>query len=151
MTTYFNWLDYLDDRMYVLHLCKWTLKADPDWMIITNFYPYWEPEELNTLWILATFYNVKWYKLQGVIHFESKEDAIDYIENTEPYTPLISLWGKSPKSPLLYSDYIKWKKKNNYKDYDYQLLKNVWLDRKSMCETVYQTRDQFKWIYRKRR
>lgn len=91
-----------------------------------------------------TYRNCNRYPLYSVDSFYKKEDAIAYIKEIEPETPLISLGEKSPQNPLSYEAYLLWKKETNLKDYDW---KSLYLPGGSNAqEKIGQTKEQFKGI-----
>lgn len=77
---------YNDDRIYILDLTP-AKKGN------------------NSVWAIVTRRNCDGFPAVRTDEFKTKEEAIDYIGNIEPSTPLISFNGKSPVSPLSYRDY----------------------------------------------
>ena len=59
-----------------------------------------------------------------MFHFNTEDEAIRFIQETEPVVPLISLNGESPAESDVLSngDFVKWKRENNLQDYDYRTL-----------------------------
>ena len=112
--------DYFDDRLFVSHLCKSTVNIQQDGFVVTTIYH--EEAPANHFWCVVTYRNCNRYPIFRVESFHKKDDAIAYIQNIEPTTPLISLKGNSPKHPLSYEDYCIWKKSNAFKEYDYKPL-----------------------------
>lgn len=79
---------YNDDRIFILDL------------VLTE-------RHCRTLWAVVTRRNYERFPPIRVDKFRSKEEAIVYIKQIEPTTPLISLGGKSPEQPFSYEDYCK--------------------------------------------
>jgi len=116
-TISFQGREYFDDRMFVLYLCKGKVTVLPDNTVKTKIYHEDPPDQY--LWCVVTYRNCIGYPAFRVDSFYKKEDAISYIKLIEPQSPLISLNGESPQNLLPYDDYLIWKKKNNFKEYDY--------------------------------
>jgi len=124
---------YNDDRMFLVAVCKCTIREEDD-MIITTIYHDNSPP--NHEWCITTFENTKRAPATRVDHFRTKYDAIEYMKKVEPGTPLLSLGGQSPNPPIQYDQYICWKKENNLKDYNY---KNFYLEGgNNHTENIYQ-------------
>lgn len=134
--------NYFDDRLFVLYLCKGKVEIEPDGVAITTIYH--EQEPIDFVWCVATYKNCIRYPLYRVDSFYKKEVAIEYIKKIEPETPLISLDGKSPAKPFSYEEYLKWKKDNDFKDYNWQELYTP--GGSNASERIYQTKDQFQGI-----
>jgi len=79
---------YKDDRLFVLDLTQ--VKKDK-----------------NIVWAIVTRKNHDGFPPFRSDEFESQEKAIVYIKNIEPSTPLISLSGKPPETPLSYEKYCE--------------------------------------------
>ncbi len=79
---------YKDDRVFILDLT---------------------PAEKNnrSVWAVVTRRNCVGFSTYRIDDFPTKEEAIKFIKKTEPTTPLISLGGKEPISPLSYDNYCK--------------------------------------------
>lgn len=135
---------YFDDRMFVLYLCKGTVEIEPsdDGVVWTKIYHEKAPD--NHIWCVATYRNCHRYPLYRVDSFYKKEDAEKYLKEIEPETPLISLGGRSPVSPLSYEAYSDWKQKNGLKDYDWKSLYSP--GGTNASESIGQTKEQFKGI-----
>lgn len=130
---------YYDDRLFVLYLCKGTVEIDSAGVVFTTIYH--ENPPVDSYWCLVTYGNYANYPPHNVKILETKEQAVDYIKTTEPTTPLISLGGQSPQKPLLYEEYVKWKKKNQVEEYNY---KKVYASGGSNHrECIMQTKEQF--------
>lgn len=114
---YFNGKKYNDDRMFVLFVAKCT-RSEDDEFIITEIHH--AANSSNGKWCVVTFRNVERYSAYRVDHFNSEQEAKNYLEKIEPETPLISLDGQSPKNPLAFNVYTEWKKNNQFKDYNYR-------------------------------
>lgn len=136
--------DYFDDRIFVLYLCKGTVEIEPgpDGAVWTRIYHESAPE--NHIWCVVTYRNCNRYPLFRVDSFYKKKDAEQYIEGIEPKTPLISLGGNSPETPVSYDTYLKFKTDNDYKDYDWASLYSV--EGTNPSESVGQTKEQFEGI-----
>jgi hypothetical protein len=59
------------------------------------------------VWTVVTRRNCEDFPPFRVDEFSTKDEAIKFIEEVEPTTPLISLDGKSPFTPLPYIEYCK--------------------------------------------
>lgn len=140
----FQGQEYFDDRIYVLYLCEGTVEIEPgpDGAVWTKIYHEKVPEDY--VWCVVTYRNCNRYPLYRVDSFYKKEDAEQYIKKIEPETPLISLGGNSPKKPLSYEEYSKWKVENGFKDYDWESLYSA--GGTNASESVGQTKAQFKGI-----
>ena len=112
-----NGESYRDDRMFVFYLCKGKVERRPDGGLDTWIYHEEAPQDF--VWCLVTYRNNLRYTAFRVDHFRSVEEAQGYLEATEPTTPLVSLGGREPAAPLPYKDYVKWKRKNRLKEYNY--------------------------------
>ena len=108
---------YRDDRMFVTHVCKCTVRKDPDGTITTSIHH--EEAPPNHIWCVVTYRNTRRYPIFRVNHFASASDAHEYLMCVEPQTPLVSLDGQSPATPLSYDQYVAWKVSNNWKEFDY--------------------------------
>lgn len=80
---------YLDDRLFILDLTQAKKNGSIVWAVITRrncegFPPFRSDE------------------------FQTKEEAIAFIERIEPQTPRFSLGEKSPEPTPSYSDYCHW-------------------------------------------
>ncbi len=115
----FNGEIYNDERMFVLYVCKCTVDINDD-VISTTIYHEEAPE--NYKWCVVTYRNVTRYMSTRVDHFDSESDAIAYMKKVEPDVPLISLGGKSPHDPLPYDQFVIWKERNKFKEYDYKKM-----------------------------
>ena len=78
---------YKDDRLFILDLHQ-------------------ASKGKETVWAVATRRNIDGFPPFRVDDFTSKEEAVDFIERTEPQTPRISLDGASPKQALPYPEYL---------------------------------------------
>ena len=115
----FNGATYHDDRMFVLYVSKCTVRADREG-VSTTIYHEESPE--NHEWCVVTFRNVERYTATRVDHFDTEAEAIAYRQEVEPTVPLISCGGRSPQSILPYNEFIKWKRENGFKEYDYKKM-----------------------------
>lgn len=140
----FQGQEYFDDRLYVLYLCKGTVEIEPDNDGIVWTKIYHEQAPADHVWCIATYRNCNRYPLYRVDCFYKKEDAVLYMKQIEPETPLISLNGQSPLQPVSYEEYLLWKKENGVKEYDWQSLYSP--DGRNASESVGQTKEQFKGI-----
>lgn len=124
MSQYFQGREYNDDRLYVLYLCKGSVKkqVQPDGttMLCTTVYHENPPEDF--IWCLVTYRNDPRYLATRVDRFHTQIDAVQYMQSVEPLMPLISLGGKSPQQPLSYKEYLSWKEANGFKEYDYKSM-----------------------------
>ena len=87
---------YHDDRLFILDLTSAKRGNLPVWTVVTRR-------------------NCEGFLPFRVDEFNTKDEAIKFIEEVEPTTPLISLDGKSPSTPLPYIEYCK-KLKQNIRD-----------------------------------
>jgi hypothetical protein len=134
---HFNNLEYYDDRLFVLYLCKGTVEMSD--MVTTTLYHNNAPDD--HIWCVVTYRNTHRYPLYRVDSFHKKEDAEKYLRVIEPQTPLISLGGKSPTLPLPYDEYAAWKDMYKYNDYDW---KKLYLHNGTrQAERILQAREQF--------
>ncbi|MCK5611945.1 hypothetical protein KAR91_59295 [Candidatus Pacearchaeota archaeon] len=115
----FNGELYNDDRMFVLYLCKCTVCIN-DEVIETTIYHENAPDDHK--WCLVTYRNIPRYIATRVDHFDSENDAMAYMKKVAPVAPLVSLGGKPPQTPLAYDEFVRWKKDNNFKEYDYKTV-----------------------------
>lgn len=143
-TIQFQGQEYFDDRLFVLYLCAGQVEIEDgeEGAVWTSIYHENPPDD--HIWCVATYRNCARYPLYRVDSFYKKEDAIAYIKQTEPETPLISLGGRSPQDPLPYDQYLEWKKVNNLKDYDWKSLYSI--GGTNASERTGQTKTQFKGI-----
>ncbi|MBT4597508.1 hypothetical protein HOC76_00590 [bacterium] len=140
----FQGQEYFDNRLFVLYLCpgKIRIEEGDDGAVWTTIYHEKSPED--NVWCVVTYKNCNRYPLYRIDSFYKKEDAESYIRKIEPETPLISLGGRSSGLLMSYDEYVKWKKKNDMKDYDWNSL---YLDGGTNAqETVGQDKNQFKGI-----
>src|ERR1035437_3399696 len=93
----FNGQNYFDDRLFVLYLCKGKVEIGSD-VVTTTIYHNNGPE--FSVWCVVTYRNCDRYPAYRVDSFNKKDDAIEYIKKVEPETPLISLNGAIPSSPV---------------------------------------------------
>ena len=143
-TTKYQEQDYFDDRLFVLYLCAGTVEIEDgkDGAVWTSVYHENPPE--THIWCVVTYKNCLRYPLYRVDSFHQKEDAVAYIRQIEPETPLISLGGQPPKNPLPFEQYLEWKKRNNLPDYDWKSLYSV--GGANASERIGQTKKQFRGI-----
>ncbi len=138
-TIHFQGTDYFDDRLYVLYLCQGTVEVQDDSVVATTIYH--EQAPTDHVWCIATYRNTNRYPLYRVDSFYKKDDAMTYIKQIEPETPLISLGGKPPAQPLSFDVYCAWKKENNFKDYEWKALYSA--EGSNARESILQTQEQF--------
>ena len=134
--------EYFDDRLFVLHLCKSTVKIQQDGIVATTVYH--EDALSDHLWCIVSYRNCNRYPIFSVDSFHRKDDAVSYLQNIEPSTPLISLNGNSPQHPLSYEDYCLWKKKNAFNEYDYKPFFSS--DGANPREVIFQRIEEFQGI-----
>lgn len=135
----FQGTDYFDDRIFVLYLCPGTVETKDDRTVATTIYH--EQIPADYVWCVVTYRNTSRYPLYRVDSFYKKDDAVNYIKQVEPKTPLISLGGKSPGRPMSFDAYFSWKKENNFSEYDW---KSLYLSGGSNAqESIYQIKEQF--------
>jgi hypothetical protein len=115
----FNGEIYHDDRMFVLYVCKCTEDMNDD-VIATTIYHEQAPD--NHKWCVVTYRNVPRYRATRVDCFDSEDKAIAYMRKVEPQVPLISLGGKAPHTPLPYDQFVSWKERNGFEEYDYNKM-----------------------------
>ena len=140
----FNGQKYFDDRLYVLYLCKGIVEIEPgvNGSVWTRIYHQEAPKDYA--WCVVTYKNSPRYPIYRVDSFHKKEDAILYMKEIEPETPLISLNGNSLREPLSYENYILWKRTNGFEDYNWKLLYTP--GGTNAQESIGQTKEQFKGI-----
>ncbi len=143
-TIEFQGQNYFDDRLFVLYLCpgKVEIEDGDDGAVWTSLFHENPPKE--HIWCVVTYKNYGRYPLYRVDSFYKKEDAISYIKQIEPETPLISLEGRPQQNPLTYDKYLEWKKDNQLKDYNWKSLYSV--DGSNAGERIGQTKEQFNGI-----
>jgi len=110
---------YNDDRMFVTGVYKCSVNEDED-CIATIIHHTNPPKEHK--WCVAIFRNVSRYRALRAYNFDTEIEAKQALAEIEPTTPLISLGGNGPKSPMSYDEYLKWKTDNNLQDYDYKKM-----------------------------
>ena len=113
----FDGEQYNDDRLFVLIVAKCTIRESDEYIRKTIYHGV-APQ--NHKWCVVTFRNVERYRGVIVDDFSTKREAETYLADVEPQTPLISLGGNSPSHPMSIQSYSKWKKENNFKEYDYR-------------------------------
>jgi len=85
---------YLDDRMFVLEICR-ALPNSP-------------PKASDMPWVLVTRRNVRGYPPTRADDFATWEEAAEYVRRVEAETPRVSLGGKPPVPTPTYDQYIAW-------------------------------------------
>ena len=110
---------YNDDRMFVLYLCKCSVRIEGN-LVTTTIYHEKAPSEHD--WALVTYKNVARYEACRIDRFKTVDAAKAYMETVEPLVPLISLGGRPSEEPLTCPEFQEWKKRNNLKDYDYKII-----------------------------
>ena len=108
---------YRDDRMYVLYVCRCTIDEQEN-LLVTNIYH--EDAPADSKWCLVTYRNVNRYTPIRADHFETEIEATTYMRQVEPTVPLISQGGSPMCPPLTYEEFVRWKKENKFKEYDYK-------------------------------
>ncbi len=111
-----NGEQYRDDRMFVLYLSKCTRTEVGGGMFETTIYH--DEAPANHIWCLVTYRNTRQYPIHRVNHFGSLREARAYMERVEPQTPLVSLGGRSPASPLPYEQFVEWKSRNRMQEFN---------------------------------
>jgi hypothetical protein len=111
---------YNDDRLFVLSVCKCTVKEQDAGVIETVIYH--ENPPADHIWSLVTFRNTARYPVTRVDHFATQEEAREYMRSIEPGVPRASLGGTSPESPLTYDQFVAWKSANGLQEYDYRQM-----------------------------
>lgn len=109
-----------DDRMFVLHIAKCTVKDAGGGMIETTVWH--EDAPVDHGWCLVTYRNVDRYPATRVDHFDSYVAARAYADKVEPTVPRVSLGGRPPAKPLTLDEWLAWKKTGKLKEYDYREL-----------------------------
>lgn len=132
----FNGKNYYDDRLFLLHLCLGTFEVEGN-VVTTTIYHENPPPDAK--WCLVTYRNCDNYPAFNVLHFETKEDAVIYMESVEPTTPLVSNGGQS--SGLSRESYLKWKTDAGLQSYDYRRCYQP--GGTNAREFIVQTREQF--------
>jgi hypothetical protein len=132
----FNGQLYYDDRLFLMHLCLGTIEIEGDLVTTTIYHENAPPD---SQWCLVTYRNCERYPASGVLHFETKDDALAYVDAIEPTTPLISEDGASSRMSRV--AYAAWKRDEKLAGYDYR--KCYLAGGSNPKETVIQTREQF--------
>jgi len=141
-TILFNGEEYFDDRLFVIHLCKGTVKIQKDGVVATTIYH--ENPPADHLWCVVTYRNCNRYPIFRVDSFYHQSNAIEFLQQIEPTTPLISLNGSPMYFQLTFEEYCLWKKKNAFKEYDYKPLFSS--DGTNPQEVIFQRIEQFQGI-----
>jgi len=117
---------YRDDRLFVLYVARCYLAPPDKGMAHSTIFhkePYPAPSPgVQDLWCVVTYRNTERYPLYRLDHFHSKRLAEGYFQHTEPFTPLVSLGGKSIEPAPSSEEWASRKKKQGWKDYDYRLI-----------------------------
>ena len=116
----FNGELYNDDRMFVLYVCKCLIVGEDATTITTTICHDSAPAEHK--WCLVTYRNTARYPVHRVDHFDTEQLARSYQKRIEPTVPLISLGGKAPVSPLDYDQFVEWKARNKFSEYDFRSM-----------------------------
>ena len=134
----FQGQQYFDDRCFVLYLCRGKFEILADGTVETTLF---HEEDNGPIWCLATYRNCLSYPLSSVLHFKSKDDALQYISIVEPNVPLVSLDGQSPCPPLSHTEYLTWKRKNGFAKFDRK--QSYFPGGENPRELILQTHEQF--------
>lgn len=129
----FNGEYYRDDRMYVFYICKCTQKLQDNTVVTTIYH---EDSPPNSKWCLVTYKNNERYMAYRADAFDSNQDLEKYLKQVEPTVPLISLGGHPRNPPLSYDEFVKWKTKEGYDEYDYKKMFPAGV--KNPCENVFE-------------
>ncbi len=105
--------------MYVLYICKGTETIVGDRVSTTIYH---EESPVNAKWCLVTYRNNNRYMAVRSDFFDSRQDAEAYMKEVEPMVPLISLGGQPRNPPLPYEEFLRWKKKEGFQEYDYKKM-----------------------------
>jgi hypothetical protein len=111
---------YNDDRMFVLHLGRCTVRAAEDSTKVITVHHESSPSDSRLC--VVTYRNTRRYPPTGVEQFDSLAEARAYIQRIEPTVPRVSLAGRSPVAPLPYDQWLAWKAANLVKEYDYRTV-----------------------------
>ena len=130
----FNGEQYLDDRLYVMHVARCTVDLS-DGVLVTTVH-FAEPPTKH-IWCVVIRKNIERWPPTSIKRFASEEEAMDYLMHVEPQTPLISLRGSSPARPMSYSKYCDWKQTNHFKEFDWRTLYPAHA-KEGQVETVYE-------------
>jgi hypothetical protein len=118
MAVTFEGETYHDDRMFVVSVCKCTVKdVDAETMETVIYHETAPPDHT---WCLVTYRNVPGYPVFRVDHFQTQEEARDRMKRVEPSVPLISLHGAPPRAPRPYHEFLAWKTRSHLQDFDYR-------------------------------
>ena len=79
---------YKDDRLFILDLTPAKKKGEAVWAVVTRR-------------------NVDGFPAFRLDTFQTKDEAVKFIEKVEPTTPRIGLQGKAPEKPFSYDDYCQ--------------------------------------------
>jgi hypothetical protein len=132
---------YHDDRMYVFHLSKGSVEEWEGEFVATIYH---EEEPEKYIWCLVTYRNLERYPATRVDCFYKKSDALEYMREVEPLTPLVSLNGKSPNAPLTFEKYSEWKKANNMQYFQWKSIYSP--GGENARETIIMAKDSFQGI-----
>ncbi len=97
---------YLDDRMYVLEVVRVIASR------IVSDDPM-RPVEGGPRWIVTTRRNVPGLPPTRTDDFDTREEAIAYMEEVEPTTPRVSLDGRPPEPTPTLAAHRRWLHENN--------------------------------------
>ena len=107
--------ELFDDRLFLTSVYPGQIKKTDEGYIETIIL--YDQTPPDAIWIAIYYRNLPRFPIVGTYHFKSKEDALRYQSIVEPTTPLKSLGGEPPSSPMSFPDYVKWKTSNGFLDF----------------------------------
>ena len=131
-----------DDRLFLTGVSPCTVKKKEDGLYQTTILYDEMPDD--PWWVVVDYQNEPRFKIVGVSHFKEEDTAIRFRELVEPTTPLRSLGGKPPSSPLSYSDFVNWKNSEGLMDFHPdRAYTTVVKGGNNRSELIYQSEEQF--------
>lgn len=109
---------YNDDRMFVLHISKCTVRAGLDGTTAITIHHQAAPAESQ--WCVVAYHNTRRYPPTRVDRFDTLAEAEAYVQRIEPTVPRVSLAGQFPGKPLPYAQWLAWKTESRFQEYDYR-------------------------------
>lgn len=120
MSTVWRGESYNDDRIFVIHVARCTVRRVENGVMETTIYH--EDAPADHIWGLITFRNTVRYPIVRVDHFDRESEAMEYRREVEPTVPLISQDGQPMQDTLSYGDWCAWKAEQGWSEYDYRRM-----------------------------
>jgi len=134
--------DLFDDRLFLTGVSPCKIKKIEDGFYQTTIFYDEIPGE--AWWVVVDYKNEPGFSIVGVSHFKDEDTAIRFREFVEPTTPLRSLGGKPPSSPLSFADYVNKKNSQGFIDFHPdRAYTSVVKGRSNRSELIYQSEEQF--------